>query len=144
MSKARHVSKIMAGDPSRGAMSVETDEEVKLGYWVVVCDFLISSLPLLDPDGFLPPQFLHRPLSSNPLTFPSSTHPSSKSLSFLSIAPSESAPRLITGETPLPSDEDTVRIEGFVAVSENGVLLSRVGSDNCWVCKTEGVVAKIA
>lgn len=34
--KARIVARIMAGDPSRGAMSVETEEEVKKGSHIVV------------------------------------------------------------------------------------------------------------
>lgn len=36
LSKARIVARIMAGDPSRGAMSVETEEEVKKGSHIVV------------------------------------------------------------------------------------------------------------
>lgn len=36
LSKARQISKIMAGDPSRGAMSVETEDDVKEGYSLVV------------------------------------------------------------------------------------------------------------
>lgn len=36
LTKARHVSRIMAGDPSRGAMSVETEEDVRVGSYIVV------------------------------------------------------------------------------------------------------------
>lgn len=44
-STARHISKIMAGDPSRGAMSVDTEEEVKVGYWMIVRSIFLSFLP---------------------------------------------------------------------------------------------------
>ncbi|BGP20575.1 hypothetical protein JCM10213v2_008738 [Rhodosporidiobolus nylandii] len=47
LSKARLVAKINAGDPSRGAMSVETEEEVRQGDWLVVRSSLSSSSPYL-------------------------------------------------------------------------------------------------
>lgn len=40
LSEAQFVAKIMAGDPSRGAMSVETEEEVREGSYVVVSNRL--------------------------------------------------------------------------------------------------------
>lgn len=36
LSTARHISQVMAGDPSRGAVSVETEEEVREGYFIAV------------------------------------------------------------------------------------------------------------
>lgn len=33
-------------------------------------------------------------------------------------------------------------VEGFVVASENGVVLSRMGSDS-WVCGTEGAVGRV-
>lgn len=38
LSQARHVSQVMAGDPSRGAVSVETEEEVREGYFIAVSE----------------------------------------------------------------------------------------------------------
>ncbi|KAI5476490.1 hypothetical protein MNV49_007669 [Pseudohyphozyma bogoriensis] len=96
LSKARHVSKIMAGDPSRGAMSVETEEEVKMGYYVV---------------------FMHRPTSKvvSDLITPTLD---STSFNLLSIPPSYTSPKS-TSETK--AEGTVVVVDGFIAASENGV-----------------------
>ncbi|KAK4705019.1 hypothetical protein P7C70_g1187, partial [Phenoliferia sp. Uapishka_3] len=116
LSLARHVSKIMAGDPSRGAMSVDTEEEVKVGSWLV---------------------FLHRP-SPTPV-LPALLSPSPSSLTFLSIAPSYHEPKFsFNGE----NDEAVFVVEGFIAASENGVVLSRRGKES-WVCGNEGATVSV-
>lgn len=111
-----------------------TEEEVKLGYYL-----LVRPLSPLPPPQLTPPypQFLHRP-SPNPRLSPLLA-PSPHALTFLSTAPSEAPPRSV-GETP---EEGEVRVvEGFVVASENGVVLSRMGSDS-WVCGTEGAVGRV-
>ncbi|GAA5942218.1 hypothetical protein JCM10213_003836 [Rhodosporidiobolus nylandii] len=94
LSKARLVAKINAGDPSRGAMSVETEEEVRQGDWLV---------------------FLHRPASLLPSP---DLRPSF--LTFLALPPSYSSPHFSTSECP--ADGEVVAIDGFLAASENGVV----------------------
>lgn len=54
LSQARIVATIMAGDPSRGAISVETEKEIKVGEWLVVrpsvpLNIYRSIWPLISP-----------------------------------------------------------------------------------------------
>ncbi|KAM0751721.1 hypothetical protein T439DRAFT_324919 [Meredithblackwellia eburnea MCA 4105] len=120
LGSARHISRIMAGDPSRGAMSVDTEEEVKLGSWVV---------------------FLHRKEKAFPtphLLSPSSM--SSSTLAFVSVSPSYTSPKS-ADEVEVAGASVRV-IPGFVGASENGVILSRPGNDS-WVCGNEGATVSI-
>lgn len=51
LAQSIHVSRIMAGDPSRGAMSFDTEEEMKVGYWVVVrFSFIFETRAQVDSD----------------------------------------------------------------------------------------------
>lgn len=95
-------------------MSVETEEEVKIGSWLV---------------------FLHRP---SPTPVLPSLPPSTTSLSFLSLAPSYHSPSFdFQGE----ASAKVVSFDGFVAASENGVVLSRKGES--WVCAGEGAAVSV-
>lgn len=102
LSKARIVARIMAGDPSRGAMSVETEEEVKKGSHIV---------------------FLHRPDSV------STTSPlrdvAENQLAFLAVAPSDSAPHFSATDCPETGVVSTS--QRFLAASENGVVIGSGG-----------------
>ncbi|GAA5879158.1 hypothetical protein JCM3774_002097 [Rhodotorula dairenensis] len=95
---ARLVARIMAGDPSRGAMSVETEEEVRKGSYIV---------------------FLHQP---DP-TFAATSLPTfaDNQLAFVAVPPSDSAPRLSGAECP--QDGDVTELRYFIAASENGVVI---------------------
>ncbi|GAA5896087.1 hypothetical protein JCM5296_006241 [Sporobolomyces johnsonii] len=113
LGKARHVSKIMAGDPSRGAMSVETEEEVKIGYHLV---------------------FLHRPAS--PAAAPRSSLASPGTFTLLATAPSHVPPRFSAADAP--SEGALVVIDSFVAASENGIVVSPGGGGENTVCAIDG------
>ncbi|BGP11751.1 hypothetical protein JCM10049v2_007671 [Rhodotorula toruloides] len=110
LGKARHVSKIMAGDPSRGAMSVETEEHVKKGYYVV---------------------FLHHPSEPSLL----SSLPPCNTLTFLSVPHSDIPPHFSTSETP--AQGEVVVVDSFIAASENGVIVKRRG-EKARVCAIVG------
>ncbi|GAA5838572.1 hypothetical protein JCM11251_003428 [Rhodosporidiobolus azoricus] len=114
LSKAKLVAKIMAGDPSRGAMSVETEEEVKQGSWLV---------------------FLHRPSSSSSPSSVSSP-PSPNTLSFLSLPPSYTSPHF--SATECPEQGEVVMLDGFLAASENGIVHTGGESGRGVVCGVEG------
>ncbi|GAA6038735.1 hypothetical protein JCM8097_002371 [Rhodosporidiobolus ruineniae] len=95
LAQATLVARIMAGDPSRGAMSVETELDVPEGHWLV---------------------FLHRPsTTSSPLLSPSPS-----SLTFLTLPPSHAPPHFSASECP--STGDVIELKGWLAVSENGVV----------------------
>ncbi|BGP27969.1 hypothetical protein JCM10295v2_006956 [Rhodotorula toruloides] len=115
LTKARHVSKIMSGDPSRGAMSVETEEEVKKGYYVV---------------------FLHHPSEPTAL----SSLPSHNSLTFISVPHSDIPPHFSASETP--PEGEVIVLDSFIAASENGVVVARRGESEgegkARVCAIEG------
>uniref|UniRef100_A0A0K3CPS0 FGENESH: predicted gene_15.120 protein n=1 Tax=Rhodotorula toruloides TaxID=5286 RepID=A0A0K3CPS0_RHOTO len=108
--EARHVSRIMAGDPSRGAMSVETEEDVKKGYYVV---------------------FLHHPSEPTPLA----SLPPRNTLTFLSIPASNIPPHFSSSETPAKGD--VIVLDSFIGASENGVVVKRRG-EKARVCAIEG------
>ncbi|BGP03849.1 hypothetical protein NBRC10513v2_007590 [Rhodotorula toruloides] len=110
LGKARHVSRIMAGDPSRGAMSVETEEDVKKGYYVV---------------------FLHHPSEPTPLA----SLPPRNTLTFLSIPASNIPPHFSSSETPAKGD--VIVLDSFIGASENGVVVKRRG-EKARVCAIEG------
>lgn len=113
LTQARHVSRIMAGDPSRGAMSVETEEDVRPGSHLV---------------------FLTRSDHPRPAT-------SEKGFNLLSIPASYSAPQAVEG-APATGESVVVLKDVFLAASENGVVVSRKGG-GCWVCGVEGAVARV-
>ncbi|GAA5850115.1 hypothetical protein JCM8547_001017 [Rhodosporidiobolus lusitaniae] len=117
LNEAKLVAKIMAGDPSRGAMSVETEEEVKQGSWLV---------------------FLHRPSSSNTAMMPST---SPNSLTFLSLAPSYTSPHITASECPTTGD--VLVLDGFIAASENGIIHS-AGQGRKAVCAIEGARVELS
>ncbi|GAA6015175.1 hypothetical protein JCM10207_003628 [Rhodosporidiobolus poonsookiae] len=117
LSKARLVARIMAGDPSRGAMSVETEEEVREGSWLV---------------------FLHRPSTASP-SLPSPS--SSPSLTFLTLPPSYTPPHL--EPTTCPTTGKVKVLEGvFLAGSENGVVHG-TEDGRARVCAIEGVSVQL-
>ncbi|GAA6024084.1 hypothetical protein JCM8202_004244 [Rhodotorula sphaerocarpa] len=100
LSEAQFVAKIMAGDPSRGAMSVETEEEVREGSYVV---------------------FLHQPEASSIAATGGPARPPNQ-LAVLSVAPSDLAPHRLATECPA---EGPVHVEEyFLAASENGVIVA--------------------
>ncbi|GAA5923129.1 hypothetical protein JCM1841_000080 [Sporobolomyces salmonicolor] len=113
LGKVRHVSKIMAGDPSRGAMSVETEEEVKIGYHLV---------------------FLHRPASAT--VAPRFSLASPRAFTFLATAPSHVPPRFSAADAPTKGA--AIVIDSFVAASENGILVSPGGGGENTVCAIDG------
>ncbi|KAM0789895.1 hypothetical protein ACM66B_006737 [Microbotryomycetes sp. NB124-2] len=123
LTTARHVSPIMSGDPSRGAISIETEEEVKAGYYVA---------------------FLHRPSpsSSASAAAPSVLKPlSANSINVISSAPSHTSPQ---DQSDISKDGSVSTVEAFVSASENGIILSKqTGESGSWVCKIDGVGAKL-
>ncbi|TNY17407.1 hypothetical protein DMC30DRAFT_120566 [Rhodotorula diobovata] len=124
LGKARLVAKIMAGDPSRGAMSVETEQEVATGSYLA---------------------FLHAPSSSSSTTSSTSAPPpSANSLTFLSLPASDLPPRFAASDAP--SSGPVVEVPAFVAASENGVLFAPPGRDaqgQVRVCAVEGASARV-
>lgn len=120
LSLARHVSKIMAGDPSRGAISVSTEVEIPVGSYLL---------------------FLHRPSPSPLLPLLISPRAPLASLTPLSIAPSYSQPNF-SKKAEGEEGEKVSEVGGFWAASENGVVLSRRGRES-WVCGNEGVVVAV-
>ncbi|GAA5905975.1 hypothetical protein JCM6882_009086 [Rhodosporidiobolus microsporus] len=119
LSKAKLVAKIMAGDPSRGAMSVETEEEVKQGSWLA---------------------FLHRPSSQLPSSSYLPTPPPPNSLTFLSLPASYTSPHFSASECA--QEGEVVVLDGFVAASENGVVHAG-GTGRGVVCGVEGARAVV-
>ncbi|KAK4054051.1 hypothetical protein OIO90_003696 [Microbotryomycetes sp. JL221] len=135
LTTARHVSPIMSGDPSRGAISIETEEEVKQGSFVA---------------------FLHRPTpASSPVSPPPSIlQPVTPySINLISSSPSYCPP-----EDAQDSAEQghVAVVEAFVAATENGIVLSKQqqrqqensndsngGENSSWVCRIAGVAAKL-
>ncbi|GAA5987103.1 hypothetical protein JCM11641_006428 [Rhodosporidiobolus odoratus] len=151
LKRAKLVARINAGDPSRGAMSVETEEEIKVGDWIA---------------------FLHRPSpsassssssSSSSSASTLSTQQKENSLTFLSLSPSYHHPsqspsyhsHSATNDDGRPRSRlpEVVEVEEwpvFVAGSENGVIHSVVSSAGAGsgdgagrakarVCQIEGV-----
>ncbi|KAK4046136.1 hypothetical protein OIV83_006307 [Microbotryomycetes sp. JL201] len=121
LTTARHVSPIMSGDPSRGAISIETEEEVKTGY-----------------------HFLHRPTPNSlaPAAAPSVLKPlAPNSINVISSAPSYTAPH---EPSELDKQGSVSTADAFVCASENGIILSKqTGESGSWVCKIEGVGARL-
>ncbi|BGP43830.1 hypothetical protein JCM10449v2_007887 [Rhodotorula kratochvilovae] len=115
LSKARLVARIMAGDPSRGAMSVETEEEVSTGSYLA---------------------FLHSP--SAPAPSPPSP---ADSLSFLSVAPSDAPVRRTAADAP--AQAEVIELDAFVTASENGVLLASGAGGAVRVCAIEGASVRV-
>ncbi|GAA6057323.1 hypothetical protein JCM3770_001090 [Rhodotorula araucariae] len=111
LSKARLVARIMAGDPSRGAMSVETEEEIREGYHLA---------------------FLHTRSPAPALVPPAQA----QSLTFLSVAGSDAPVRQAAADAP--AESDVVELQAFVAASENGVLLAPGVGGTVRVCGIEG------
>lgn len=81
-------------------------------------------------------QFLHHP--SEPA--PHASLPSSNSLTFLSVPHSDIPPHFSASETP--AEGEVVVLDSFVAASENGVVVARVGESEgagkARVCAIEG------
>ncbi|GAA6062273.1 hypothetical protein JCM10212_000933 [Sporobolomyces blumeae] len=106
LGKAKLVCRIMAGDPKRGAVSFETEEQVNEGDTVI---------------------FLHRP--SAELDETEARAPSSATFRFTSVSPSYVSPIPTWPVQSPPSDSstsvDVEKREGFNAWSENGVVVSR-------------------
>ncbi|GAA5856680.1 hypothetical protein JCM9279_004869 [Rhodotorula babjevae] len=117
LSQARLVAKIMAGSPSRGALSVETEQEVATGSYLV---------------------FVTAPRSSSSLPAPLAPPPSS--LTFLSTSPSDLPPRFAASDAPASQAGvgDVVVLDAFVAASENGVLFAPGETGQVRVCGIEG------
>ncbi|GAA5894869.1 hypothetical protein JCM8208_006091 [Rhodotorula glutinis] len=115
LSKARLVAKIMAGSPSRGALSVETEQEVATGSYLV---FVTAS-----------------PTSSSPT---STLAPPPSSLTFLSTSSSDLPPRFAASDAPAAQAGDVVELDAFVAASENGVLFAPGETGQVRVCGIEG------
>ncbi|GAA5982113.1 hypothetical protein JCM5350_003460 [Sporobolomyces pararoseus] len=108
LGKAKLVCRIMAGDPKRGAVSFETEEEVEIGDKVV---------------------FLHRPSTTTNETS-SSSSPATKgtpSFSFQTISPSYVSP--IQSSSSLNSSSSgsakVEKLDGFFSFTENGIIVSR-------------------
>ncbi|GAA6019359.1 hypothetical protein JCM11491_000908 [Sporobolomyces phaffii] len=128
---AKLVCRIMAGDPKRGAVSFETEEEVEIGDRVV---------------------FLHRPASSSPGADDDTTsaaQTSSPIFSFKTIEPSYVAPiatesSLPSNSTPSPEGEGKVeQRQGFFGCTENGIIVSRPRSSGVGRIGTEVRLAAI-
>ncbi|GAA5957919.1 hypothetical protein JCM3765_006205 [Sporobolomyces pararoseus] len=119
LGKAKLVCRIMAGDPKRGAVSFETEEEVEIGDKVV---------------------FLHRPSTTTTTTTITNKSSSSSSLkrtpsfSFQTIPPSYVSPiHSSTTLTKSSEEEEKVvveKLEGFFSFTENGIIVSRESRTN--------------
>lgn len=126
LSLARHVSKIMAGDPSRGAISVSTEVEIPVG------SYLLVSPPFPSPSSLTNPSFSPLPSSSTaPLQAPSS--------------PSSSPPaRLSPPSPPSPSRPPTLsRISQKKRRGRKGKRCRRLGGSGrrvrtAWCCRGGG------
>ncbi|GAA5927306.1 hypothetical protein JCM3775_002511 [Rhodotorula graminis] len=117
LSQARLVAMIMAGSPSRGALSVETEQEVATGSYLV---------------------FVTAPTSLSSSSSPATLSPPPSSLTFLSTSPSDTAPRFAASDAPAASPGDVVELDAFLAASENGVLFAPGQTGQVRVCAIEG------
>ncbi|GAA5982571.1 hypothetical protein JCM10908_006702 [Rhodotorula pacifica] len=122
LGQARLVARIMAGDPSRGAMSVETEEEVKRGSYIV---------------------FLHQPDSASGAVVLSNL--AENQLAFVAVTPSDVGPHRSASECPAQGVVEAPR--HFLAASENGVVFSAGVSGPARppprVCAIEGSTASL-
>ncbi|GAA5938008.1 uncharacterized protein JCM15063_005437 [Sporobolomyces koalae] len=105
LGKSKLVCRIMAGDPKRGAVSFETEEEIRTGDKVV---------------------FLHRPTSSSQAEEAHPTSSQSHAFRFETIQPSYVSP--IESHDPATTESSGhVEIKsGFEAFTENGIIVSRL------------------
>lgn len=98
---ALSVTRIMSGDPSRGAISIETAEDIEKGYWITI---------------------LHRPEPASYATFDNTL----AQFNFVSVDPSDaSASSSSAKASALPDQGDVAVVPGFVAASENGIVVGR-------------------
>ncbi|GAA5888797.1 hypothetical protein JCM16303_003016 [Sporobolomyces ruberrimus] len=115
LGKSKLVCRIMAGDPKRGAVSFETEEEVQIGDKVV---------------------FLHRPSTTSDSSDSSTSSRSSSIFEFKTIEPSYVSPIHQSSSLPSSSSASTTtpetsksegveKREGFLSFTENGIIVSR-------------------
>ncbi|GAA5908549.1 uncharacterized protein JCM6883_005582 [Sporobolomyces salmoneus] len=109
LGQAKLVCRIMAGDPKRGAVSFETEEEVEIGDTAI---------------------FLHRPTSSSSDSSPTKSKSSETPpvFSFTTIEPSYVSPIHSSSALSPPSSADVEQQDGFRAFTENGIIVSRQAS----------------
>lgn len=139
------MARIVSGDPSRGALSVDSEENILAGQWVQVSPEKEStthpSLTLHTHSQFfhrLPSSLSLPPIPDSPstITFISSSSPSSPSTSQASTSD-----RL---QTTSPS-ANSVTLSSFVASSEHGFVVAGAGDAKgsafrlrSWVCGVGG------